>query len=869
MARIPESSSWEEEIELISRSERVSGGLDGVANRPLKSLTNRTRYLKDKANASGELIAEKVSAVKTFAEGATLESPREEILFDSYRLVWTGEFPKTVLAGSTPQGTGGIGAGRWAYTSDAVIRQHLDSSEAGLGADLVMTKLSVTVQDALTRRQGKAAYLSDLAPGIDLTKKTMDIVPLLLTAKEKGYDTVLLGEGHFLWASDLSEPIQMNILGNNESSYIKPIPASTNPNDGGAISLDSPGTWIHIDNSTLLNASVCLVNSVISGIAFFDARQDFKNWTLGARTDPDGNAVYEPTITGPAVQLTGTSVAYDNLFFLNSYDSLSIGAKGKRPQHIHAGDVHIALINMGVKIWGLGAGGSVDRIHIYPTWSQLWNYEGVAYRVNRYADSFGAAYQGGDKDDPQTFEQLLIKDVFIIGAADGLKLGGKGTRIVGARIDNCQRPVTGTSVDNSAYHVINNMWCTSFYGYTEKPRPDGTFYLFKNEGAGLLQIDNLVSPRADGYGIWAWGEATNMQLGNIQLYNVGFKGFEFGRSGVTSGTLSIRDLYVQCRDSTVIPYTWYDWAAIDAGGLHYQGNPTVVSQYLGTNDQTFSGRTRLDLSSIGKKSVDSNPEGWIRYGGLRGLDELVIRAASSDSSVTLPFQQWTVRNPGATNAAAGIGVANANASGNGYGRMELRASIAGTLTSLWQLNTNGLHFSPVNDNQLDVGTAARRVKQYYGVNSAILTSDASHKTEPRDISDAEVLAFWEIGQLPWVWQWLLKYQSEGDEARLHSGPTVQAAIAVMAANNLDWREYSAFCYDRWEAQEEITTEWEDEYDGAGILVRKAGSGVTQEAREAGEVYSFRKEELLFWILRATIEKHRTLELRLDVLESKR
>ncbi len=66
MARIPESSLWEEEIELISRNERVSGGLDGVANRPLKSLTNRTRYLKGKADASGELIAEKVSAVKTY-----------------------------------------------------------------------------------------------------------------------------------------------------------------------------------------------------------------------------------------------------------------------------------------------------------------------------------------------------------------------------------------------------------------------------------------------------------------------------------------------------------------------------------------------------------------------------------------------------------------------------------------------------------------------------------------------------------------------------------------------------------------------------------------------------------------------------------
>ncbi|MDC7943053.1 hypothetical protein LIN66_18280, partial [Raoultella ornithinolytica] len=129
MARIPESSLWEEEIELISRSERVAGGLDGPANRPLKSLANRTRYLKDQADTADESIAEKVSAVKTFAEGATLESPREEILFDSYRLVWTGEFPKTVLAGSAPQGTGGIGAGCWAYTSDAVIRQNLSSGE--------------------------------------------------------------------------------------------------------------------------------------------------------------------------------------------------------------------------------------------------------------------------------------------------------------------------------------------------------------------------------------------------------------------------------------------------------------------------------------------------------------------------------------------------------------------------------------------------------------------------------------------------------------------------------------------------------------------------------------------------------------------
>ena len=129
MTRLPESSLWEEEIELISRSERVSGGLDGVANRPLKSLANRTRYLKDRASTTDELIAEKVSAIKTFADGATLESPREEILYGAYRLVWTGEFPKIVPAASKPETTGGVGAGSWAYTSDAAIRSNLASLE--------------------------------------------------------------------------------------------------------------------------------------------------------------------------------------------------------------------------------------------------------------------------------------------------------------------------------------------------------------------------------------------------------------------------------------------------------------------------------------------------------------------------------------------------------------------------------------------------------------------------------------------------------------------------------------------------------------------------------------------------------------------
>ncbi|WP_446027308.1 tail fiber/spike domain-containing protein, partial [Klebsiella pneumoniae] len=138
-------------------------GLDGVANRPLKSLANRTRYLKEAADESDKLIAEKVSAVKTFDEGATLESPREEIMYGAYRLVWTGKFPKTVLAGSTPQSTGGVGAGCWAYTSDAVIRQTMISAD---GFKLIGQVPSyASLKNIIPERPGQRVLLAAYHPG--------------------------------------------------------------------------------------------------------------------------------------------------------------------------------------------------------------------------------------------------------------------------------------------------------------------------------------------------------------------------------------------------------------------------------------------------------------------------------------------------------------------------------------------------------------------------------------------------------------------------------------------------------------------------------------------------------------------------------
>ncbi|HBT7016308.1 TPA: tail fiber domain-containing protein [Klebsiella pneumoniae] len=219
--------------------------------------------------------------------------------------------------------------------------------------------------------------------------------------------------------------------------------------------------------------------------------------------------------------------------------------------------------------------------------------------------------------------------------------------------------------------------------------------------------------------------------------------------------------------------------------------------------------------------------------------------------------------------------------------------IVATSTTVMSLETGGNlsvngNTYPNADGTYSLGTSSGRWSQVFASNSVIGTSDETHKTRPRADTPAETDAYYEIGQLPGVWQWLEKYMVEGDDARLHSGPTVQAAIAVMDKYGLDWREYSAFCYDEWEAQDAIIETWEDEWevkpgtpaelDEEGnvvveavpetrTLIRAAGSKVIQEEREAGSVYAFRKEELLFWISRAIIAKQRDITERLEKIES--
>jgi hypothetical protein len=62
MAYLPESDEWPEGVYKLERKDKVQGGLDGVSNKPLRDLANRTYFLKKRADELGKKADEGIRA---------------------------------------------------------------------------------------------------------------------------------------------------------------------------------------------------------------------------------------------------------------------------------------------------------------------------------------------------------------------------------------------------------------------------------------------------------------------------------------------------------------------------------------------------------------------------------------------------------------------------------------------------------------------------------------------------------------------------------------------------------------------------------------------------------------------------------------
>ncbi|HBS1748109.1 TPA: hypothetical protein MAC63_005145 [Klebsiella pneumoniae] len=392
-------------------------------------------------------------------------------------------------------------------------------------------------------------------------------------------------------------------------------------------------------------------------------------------------------------------------------------------------------------------------------------------------------------------------------------------------------------------YLYNQFWSMHFFG-----------------GTGCRAI-KLTRANTDNL----WGNLTHE--GALICESTDASRFEFRGNFSGIGTLSfiINSLPAVQSANFVFRNTMSDFSAFTASTISSFTPRLQVTDVADLMDNGFPSTTLRIRNSAGQDgllfNIQDNSPGWY------------FTSTAVNSKIQSATPRYFLRSDGGAMSFGAL-TARLRPSDSMYG-----LQVSGDATKM---------VAPETDNVMSCGAGGYRWTQLYAVNSSIGTSDKRKKTNIRQISETEASAFYEIGSLDSVWQWIEKYEYEGDDARLHSGPTVQDAISIMDRYGLDWKKYSCFCYNHQDSSPEEIESWGGVYktkpghpaiyeeDGVTIrqeaepeqkvLIRPAGSRVIKEATKEIDEYSFRKEELLFWISRAMIARQKNLEERILKLE---
>lgn len=402
--------------------------------------------------------------------------------------------------------------------------------------------------------------------------------------------------------------------------------------------------------------------------------------------------------------------------------------------------------------------------------------------------------------------------------------------------------------DSGAYSaptaVVNFSGCHDFEldGVEFKDVPDvGSTSYTINRGRGWVVVAGDTCKR---------GRVRNVRLDNIGYYN-----------RVISDTSSlaldeIKNLTVDAIPSDGQPktglvcgnsYCDISGITVPAGMARGSVGPLFVAM---TRNNTKIALSDMQQIIGGLNIVSSNPSGVQTQPGIL-FDRQFTSASSSNGKGALAFRS-SVAAPGTLSFTSFD-----EDSGLYVPLMTLSYSSAATVKK---------YLSPIVDGDMNCGNATARWQNVHSVNGVITTSDADDKGEIRDATDKENEAFAEIARLPSVWKWIRRIEEEGDEARLHSGPTVQAAIDIMKKHGLEWGKYSCFCFDYIPATEERIEHFPAVVDEDGTELVAAYEVVIPASEEVSR-YSFRKEELLWWCLRAIATQYDSLSDRVSKLES--
>lgn len=303
--------------------------------------------------------------------------------------------------------------------------------------------------------------------------------------------------------------------------------------------------------------------------------------------------------------------------------------------------------------------------------------------------------------------------------------------------------------------------------------------------------------------------------------------------------------------STATNVTSSDSVLVGIGKLQAQAtaNSSAISGKLsnsgdtGNGDYTFNGWLTTAKTSGNVYNFISSPSG-----NLAGL------FFSTLGSPRWIFSKSSVAE-GSGNSGSDLTLIGYDNSGVSLG---LRLSIS---------RSNG-NVTPGSDNSQTFGSGALRWSVIYAGTGTINTSDAREKSDVSILSEAEIAASIELSREVGGFQFLSAVDAKGGDARIHIGMTVQRAMEIMHNHGLDPLRYGFICHDTWGASDAVYDWLPGDFDEEGKVKDGAQKSLIQPAREAGDRYGFRTDELNLFIAKGAAEERSSMKKQIDAMQEK-
>lgn len=171
-----------------------------------------------------------------------------------------------------------------------------------------------------------------------------------------------------------------------------------------------------------------------------------------------------------------------------------------------------------------------------------------------------------------------------------------------------------------------------------------------------------------------------------------------------------------------------------------------------------------------------------------------------------------------------------------YNGTDVSAVVGSSAANALHLTGTGgitLNGSLLTSTSYSFGSASAYPANIYSQNAVTVVSDATRKEGIRELNSAEIKLSSLLAKLFRAYKLKSAIAEKGDAARLHVGTVAQLVIDAFAEAGLDWHQYGVVTYESWDASEEVL-------DDDGVVVTPA--------REAGEIYMVRYDELNALIL---------------------